>query len=436
MKSLRSIFKNSFYLALGQAISGVFYFLAVMYLARSVGAQKYGVFSFAESVFMFFTLIVVWGSDFVGARQIVYADKEQRARIIAAIWPMRAVLSIIALIVLTVFALVIRNPVETKLMVIVCGLGLFSLVFLLDWFFWGLEKFTVYVQYSILRDLVFLLGVIVLVKLGAGILWFGVVFILSRFLPSLHLLYFYLKDNTFSLEHVSLSNSKEMLNNCNFLFYISIVGWFTHFFDITLISLVHGETMTGLYTAAYKPVLLVVLSVTVYMKAIYPILAKTYRNDIREFEKIIIFTLIGSIVIFLPVAVVCSRFGAQLIGFIYSDDYSESIDTFKILIYILMMTAVNSTLLRSLIATGNDKDSFISSLAVGISNVVLNLILVPTMGIIGAAWSKLLAECIAFFWYYYKLSKVVKMPYLYILYMALLGAFIYLATLVIMNLIA
>ena len=73
-----------------------------------------------------------------------------------------------------------------------------------------------------------------------------------------------------------------------------------------------------------------------------------------------------------------------------------------------MIIPINTTYSRALIAVGREKDYFVASLSIGLSNIVLNLFLVPKMGITGAAWSKIGAEFIGYLYSYHSLSRIMK----------------------------
>jgi len=399
MKIFKNIIENFLYLGIGQGVSGLLYFLATVYLARKLGAEKFGIFSFAESVFLFFSLLVIFGSDVVGAREIAQADYKDRSDIVSTLIGMRIISSIVSFLILIIFIIAIRNPLETKLFLFICGLGLFSFIFLLDWFYWGLEKFNIYATYMIIRDLVFLLGVLISVNFKNNILLVGVIFLFSKFLYSLLLFISSTKLNLIFKPRLGLLECKKMIFSCNAIFWATFIGWIVHYFDIILIAMLYEKKVVGYYSAAYKPIFYIFMIVVVYLKAIFPVLSKVDKYNPHYFKKILGLTLLSIILVFLPLGLLFNLFSRDIIIFMYGKNYLPCIDSFKVLAFALLVMSINTTYSQGIIATSREQQNLKINLFIGTSNIFLNILLIPFCGIVGAAWSKLCAQIFGFLYY-------------------------------------
>ncbi|MBI3814822.1 MAG: polysaccharide biosynthesis C-terminal domain-containing protein, partial [Nitrospinae bacterium] len=84
--------------------------------------------------------------------------------------------------------------------------------------------------------------------------------------------------------------------------------------------------------------------------------------------------------------------------------------TFKILIWVAALIYINMIYARGLWAC-NKQDVYLKIVSMQAAvNILLNFILIPIYGIVGAAISTVLAELLGFFFYYWQFNKVVYVP--------------------------
>jgi len=407
---LKRVFYNLSYLTLGQAISGILYFAATIFIARSFDVDKFGIFSFAEAAFFFFSLIVLFGTDIIGAREVSKAEGYEKKEIVNQIIPIRFIFSLVSFIILIVFIALLRNPLETKLMILLCVSAIFSFVFLLDWFFWGEERFIIYSQSAVIRDLSFLGGVLLLIYFKANLLWVGVIFLVSKWLGSVFLLGRYVKEHGFPSISWKFSFKRTLFDSSAMMFITTLVGWVVGYFDIFILSIIIGDRGTGLYSAAYKPISFLLLAIMVSIKSVFPYLSKTAKTGARDFRKIVIFALLGISVLFMPLMTLGGRLSTGIITTVYGSSFAESGNIFYLLVFAAFIISVNTVYSRGLVAVGEDRTNLIANISVGLINILSNLILIPIFGFIGAAWSKIIGDGVIFFYYHRKLSNIIPIP--------------------------
>lgn len=77
--------------------------------------------------------------------------------------------------------------------------------------------------------------------------------------------------------------------------------------------------------------------------------------------------------------------------FILSENYVEAINIIVLLIFAAILSAMSSVFGVVYLGEGKTKMASITTMAGGVINIVLNIILIPTFGIIGAAWATLVS---------------------------------------------
>ncbi len=185
-----------------------------------------------------------------------------------------------------------------------------------------------------------------------------------------------------------------------------LVGFSTVYnrIDIVLITKILGYTQTGLYTAAYKFFDLLAFFPAVVSHALYPLFATLMAEgkmaEIRAtLEKYLRFMA----ALAFPIGVGGSILATQIIG-ILSPDYASAAPVLAVLVWapsiLFMYIVVNSLVISQLTKFA----MIITGVNVAI-NLIGNIILLPRIGIIGAAIMTLASEFLQGLFYFYFVRK-------------------------------
>jgi O-antigen/teichoic acid export membrane protein len=163
---------------------------------------------------------------------------------------------------------------------------------------------------------------------------------------------------------------------------LALIHWKVDYF---MISKILGEEHLGLYAVAYKVFEIGVVAGATFNAALFPTVSAMYGESKeklrRAYEKIQNYFVIFS----LPVSVLIILFAEEIILLLYGDQYLESVNVlvilglgFGIFFFTLPMRMVinNSEFIMRLVP-------YFTITAV--LNIVLNLVIIPLYGIIGAA---------------------------------------------------
>ena len=102
MSILRSILKNTFLLSVGQLSAKILGIIFVALLARSIGAEGLGIYSYAISLIAIFLILPSFGFDMLMVRELA-RTKEQIADFIENVLSIKIILALFASIVLIFF---------------------------------------------------------------------------------------------------------------------------------------------------------------------------------------------------------------------------------------------------------------------------------------------------------------------------------------------
>jgi len=392
---LKKISGNFISLVIGQVLSGILAFCGGIYLARVLGPILFGKVSFAESILMFFLIFADFGLNTVGIRSIA-KEKKKVSEYVSRIVSFKLLLSLISVIALLVFVFFLNKPADTKYVIVLFCLSLFPLAFFFDWVYQGLEEMQYRSIALVIREGLYLLGLVFLVRNVSGFMLVGILFLASRLAASIFLFCLYLKQ--FGIFKFTWDFKKEvgLLKSAAPLGLGLFCAWVFLYFDMFSISLFTGERGLGLYNAAYRPVLYGMLVCECFYMSIFPpmsLAAKTNKNLLKD---LVTYSSQGMFLVWLPVAVFLSFSSSETISLIYGGKFSGAGLVFSILPWSLVILSINTSYAKCLIASGQEyKFSFIVLIRTVVM-VVLTLVFIPLMGIVGAALAKVISEAIIF----------------------------------------
>ena len=105
-----------------------------------MGAEKIGIYSYAYSIASYFGLFILLGLNNYGNRTIagVKDNKENLSRTFCSIYVMQLLMAILLLVIYIIYVIFLS---ENKIMASIQTIYLVSVVFDINWFFFGMEMF-------------------------------------------------------------------------------------------------------------------------------------------------------------------------------------------------------------------------------------------------------------------------------------------------------
>jgi O-antigen/teichoic acid export membrane protein len=186
-----------------------------------------------------------------------------------------------------------------------------------------------------------------------------------------------------------------------------------------------GDAQVGIYSAAYRlsdPLNLISNALVV---SLFPIMSTTFIKSEEKFTKIYKLSMKYILIIMLPIAVGVTLMADKIIYLIYGSDFKNSASALQIVIWSILFTSMNVVVSHLLISSNLQRLVTLSMTSSAILNVLLNFVMIPVLGYIGAAIATVITKSIMFLVNFYFASRNVRtIPFYRILAKPLLGAFI------------
>lgn len=273
-----------------------------------------------------------------------------------------------------------------------------SSVFSYDYAFRFHEKMQVIAKINVYSALIFLISIfLVLIKVNTlyGVIICYVIAKLSRLILSV---YYYHKHIKYSEEILTKNNFGivEFVKYATPIFISSVMIWIYYQSDTLILEHFRGDKEVAYYSAAYKFVLLFATIQVLYNQALFPVLSKLSESSIQSTKAFVekYFNLFYYITT--PLFFIIMFFSKWAIFELYGEQYSESILIFNLLMFSMVFVFNETVTAPFMIASGRAKLHMIIVGVGALINVSLNFLLIPGMGMRGAAFSTIIAEAAIF----------------------------------------
>jgi len=235
----------------------------------------------------------------------------------------------------------------------------------------------------------------VVMMLAAVLAWWGVIgfdlflasFMLAGLVRGAIPGWFYLREREREPLRFSSGKAKSLLSASSWMFGVEVLAVIYFRVDIFMLSKMLDMRETGLYLTAYKIFEFFIAVFSGYFTAIFPAMSRS-ADRLRPSMLIL-----GAVTILLVFTVPVCIWRVPLLE-LFKPEYAEASQALFYLMLTLPLIYVNTLFALFAVASNQVPRLFAAATAILAVNVLLNLGLIPRMGIQGAALSTLLGEIV------------------------------------------
>lgn len=398
--------KNFITLFIGDALNYLFNFIATIYLARNLEVSNFGKISFAFAFFSFSSFLTNLGLISIGTRDIAQRLKTHNTKdesmYISNVINLRQVLAIITFIMILLISFLIHKPMPVKLLIILYGLSLFPFALLMEWTFLGWEKMSYITIERVLVAASYLTLILLLVKGANHLSIIPIVFLVSNIIGALFLFFIYRYSRNLSEANVR-PKYKLTINFQDWLQLLktalpfgigAILIQFSTNFNMIFLGMIKPDIQVGLYSAAFKFLVFILIFDRVMNNTTFPIISRYYVQGQEKLSEILNRLAKLVLIVSIPICFGGYLLAKDITNLIYGSIYEQSFPIFRILVWFFFITMLNSLYTSTLIA-GHKNREYIKAISFSVlANVILNIVLVPFISAIGAAIALVIGELV------------------------------------------
>jgi O-antigen/teichoic acid export membrane protein len=389
-------FKNSSWMLGEQMLRMVAGLLVGIWVARYLGPEQFGIFSYVLAFTALFSSIAKLGLDGIMVRELVNHPDRQDVYLGTAFW--MKVLG--AFLVMALIALVLpwtSNDSTTTLYIFIIASGLvFQSFEVVDFYFQSqvLAKFV-----SICKVIQLTLSSLLkiyLVLTGSELIWFIWVILFDQITLSVTLFfaYRYQQVKLLPLSQFDFLVAKSLLKDSWPLILSGIVVMIYMRIDQIMIKEMLGEYEVGIYSAAVRLSEVWYFIPILVTSSLFPAIVNAKKISealyLQRLQRLYTFMIWMAISIAIPMTFL----NEWLIVLLYGEAYRAAGQVLEIHIWAGVFVFLGVGFGRYLITENMTKIYFYRTATGAFLNIILNYFLIPFYGISGAAISTLLAQAI------------------------------------------
>lgn len=406
MGTARRIYKNAMYLGTAEFVSKILQFVVMLYAARLLSQDNFGQFNFALSLSLIAVVLADFGINALLVREIS-RDKKSAGKYFFNAFLIKAVLSLATCFLIVAAVNVLEYPADAKHIVYI--IWAFAILSTFTELFYSIFRAFEMMFYDallkILRMALLTFSSLYVLFKGLGVAVFSYTFVFVEAIVVLLALFIAMKK-FIRIEVVIDYSLVRFIIKRAFPFMLSAVFGAIYFFiGAVMLSKIKGDVEVAVFSAAYNIVLAILFIPTIYTNAIYPVLSRYYkegRNELKTlYERSFKYLYIAGF----PISIGLYLLADRIVYFLYGEAYLASVIALQVISLYIFIKFLNfhlGTVLSSIDRQG--KRMFSQGIA-ALFNVLLNLLLIPELGYVGAAWSTFATEILLFATYYLYVSR-------------------------------
>jgi O-antigen/teichoic acid export membrane protein len=409
--SARLIFRNFSFLIVGKTLGDVFTFILFVLLSRAFGQEGIGQYSFAMALAGFFWVFAEFGLYNLSIKEMSRHTGDL-GEYYGGIFSLRLILSIIVLSVLLLALPFLPFPHDTKLII---GLvGAYQIISaLIDGFAAVcIAREDMHLAGSLdfaFKAITALVGIIIIMAGG------DLVMVMIAFpIVAVVLLFVIFRVVTKNYGHIKLSFSWSYLTRKlreAIPFGLSeLLVQLSSRVDVVLMGFFLSATAVGVYNAAYRVVFILMFVPVFAALSLFPMMSRLYVNSQKDLATLYTKLINLIILIGLPTSAGLWLIAPKLIYLIFGEDFAESALMLRYFAWLLLLAFLKSFMKMLLTSCDRQAEGTRSQWTAACVNAVGNVILIPSIGIKGAAIAVLASETLLVILYAMQIRTFIGRP--------------------------
>ena len=385
---------------------GISFFIGI-YIARYLGPSNYGLFSYVISFVGLFGFLASFGIDSIVSREII-KDHGKKDELIGTTFYLKIIGSIIA-----ITAIIIVSFFTTKDLFTLGLIWIFSLNFIpqafniIEIYFQSQVLSKNVVKAQIISNVISTLLKILVIVFNKGIFWLLVILIVESAIYALILLFSFRKfGNHIRQWKFNITVAKSLLKDSWPLMLSTVAIGIYMKIDQVMIKNMLGNEQVGIYAVAVKLSEVWYFIPMLICTSLFPSIVQAMHTSKELFESrmkklyFMMFWLSTGIATFITILshlIIKVLFGLQYLG---------AVTTLQIYVWAGIGVSLGLIVNQYLLVNNYTKISFYITLIGAMINVIFNIILIPRMGISGAAVATTISYiCTTFGIFFFKQTR-------------------------------
>lgn len=383
--------KNAGWIISCKLCKAVLTLISTMIISRYLGVKQYGIISYVAGLVTFVTPIMKLGlGEILVHELILYPDEEGET--LGTTILLNVFSSLVCMFALIFFVSVANTNDKDTLGVCIC----YSLTLLFQalemLYYWFQSKLMA--KYTSIAILVAYIGVVciqvILVFFKANIYWIALSYSIEYLLIAVILYVCYNKKKNQKLSY-SIRKAKHLVNMGKHYIISGLMVMVFSQTDKLMLKFMCDDRTVGLYAAATTCASMTSFVFVAIIDSMRPIIFSSVER-VKEFENKMV--SLYSFIIWLSLfqCTIITMFAPLIVHIMFGGDYTGSVMILRIVVWFTTFSYIGTVRNIWILAKGYQKYLWIINLSGALLNVLINLLLIPKYGAVGAAIASVVAQ--------------------------------------------
>lgn len=392
----RSIKKNVILNVIRQGCSIVFPLIIFPYISRVLGPENYGKYSFILSIVNYFTLFAMLGINTYAIREgaRIRNNKDYLNKFASEITTINFISMVISIIVLGILTIIYSKLYEYKELLLILSFIIPCTMLGRDWINNIFEDFLYITVRYVLLQLLGIIAIFIFVRNSNDYIIYSLIYMIS--ISFGYIINLFYTQRYIKFRFTNKINLKEHLKPISILFVGQLATTIYIQSDITMLGIMKTEYDVGIYTVASKIYTIIKGLLSAIVNVIIPRMGYYLgQGDKYNYNLIInkLFTYLFSSVFPLMVGLICMS--KEILMLVGGEQYLKGALALEILGIALVFAVISGFWCNAILITNRQEKSFlIITVFSAMINIGLNILLIPSYSIVGAAITTLISEVI------------------------------------------
>jgi alpha-1,3-rhamnosyl/mannosyltransferase len=376
---------------LGDGLARFVGFGVTVYLARTLGADGYGVIALALGIVLYIQKLADYGVETLGIQRV--AADPGNVGVIAGSYLAGRLAIASAVLVATAAVAYLLLPVPEGPILALFSLTVIPIAMNTNWVHLGLEDGRPVGFARLLGETMVAALVVVLVHRSDQL---HLVPVSQAIGDAMAMAWLWHRLSTRGVQirlHWDGTRMRALAASAWPLVAHAILGLVIYNSDLIFLRVYHDRVDVGLYAAAYTLISFTLNLGWVYGRSLLPTLTRLDREELGSH------TLYGTamaqvFVVAAPVTIGGWLVATPLLTSLFGQGFVEAGQALAILIWTVPFSLLRSVALAGLIAQERQDLVLRTTTGTAVANLLLNVLLIPSLGIIGAAWATVITDAV------------------------------------------
>ena len=398
MTTVQTIAKNTSWLVIADIANKLLLFVLFIFMARYLGDVGFGKYSFAVTFAGLFAILSDLGMGGLLTREVA-RDKNSVGKYFGNVSLIKTLLSVIVYVLIVITINLMNYPADTKLAVYILGFYVLFDSFTLNFFcpiYRAFEKMEYEALVKVIKNFIIVALGLLVIYLDLGFVALVSAFLVGSIFGFVVGLLVVAKRFTKPKIEIDFEFCKEFVNKA---LPFAMAGIFVPIYfniDKVMLSVMKGDAAVGWYSGATTLVYALLIIPSAFNGSIFPIMSRWYITDKNSLKVLYEKSFKYLLMLALPIAVGTTILADRIVLLVLGEEFVNSIIVLQILVWVLVFMFLNN-LIGSVLGAINKQ--MVGATFAGVAallNILLNLLLIPEFGGVGAAIATIATEGVGF----------------------------------------